>query len=57
MWTQYVELVFISGNRVMDNVQNCDNYVNIPLSQKYRSYLKQLQVTPWSGFKRKIIIG
>jgi hypothetical protein len=22
----------------MDNVQNCDRYINIPLSQTYRSY-------------------
>jgi hypothetical protein len=23
----------------MDNVQNCDSYINIPLSQTYRSYI------------------
>jgi hypothetical protein len=23
----------------MDNVQNCDSYINIPSSQTYRSYL------------------
>jgi hypothetical protein len=23
----------------MDNVQNCDSYINIPSSQTYRSYI------------------
>jgi hypothetical protein len=26
----------------MDNVQNCDSYINIPSSQTYRSYLVKL---------------
>jgi hypothetical protein len=26
----------------MDNVQNCDSYINIPLLQAYISYLKYL---------------
>jgi hypothetical protein len=26
----------------MDNVQNCDSYINIPSSQTYISYLKYL---------------
>jgi hypothetical protein len=34
----------------MDNVQNCDSYINIPSSQTYKSYLEQeyfyLHMTP-----------
>jgi hypothetical protein len=26
----------------MDNVQNCDSYINVPLSQTYRAYLQKL---------------
>jgi hypothetical protein len=28
----------------MDNVQNCDSYINIPSSQTYRSYLKHNKI-------------
>jgi hypothetical protein len=26
----------------MNNVQNCDSYINIPSSQTYRSYVKAI---------------
>jgi hypothetical protein len=29
-------VVFQIKDRMMDNVQNCDNYINIPASQTYR---------------------
>jgi hypothetical protein len=29
----------LNRNRAMDNVQNWDSYINIPLSQTYRSYM------------------
>jgi hypothetical protein len=39
------KLLFKIKERTMDNVQNCDGYVNIPLSQTYRSYQLWLIIT------------
>jgi hypothetical protein len=30
-------------DRTVDNVQNCDSYINIPYSQSYRLYSKQFE--------------
>jgi hypothetical protein len=40
--TYRVELSFKYNlnNRTMDSVHNCDSYINISLSQTYRSYLQ-----------------
>jgi hypothetical protein len=34
--TYIVGLSFKIEDKTMDNVQNCDSYINIPLSQTYR---------------------
>jgi hypothetical protein len=31
---QEIELVSVSEDRTMDNVQNCDSYINVSLSQR-----------------------
>jgi hypothetical protein len=31
-------VVFWIKNKTLDNVQNCDSYINIPSSQTYKSY-------------------
>jgi hypothetical protein len=36
------ELCALKRNKAMDNVQNCDIYINIPSSETNRSYLIQI---------------
>jgi hypothetical protein len=37
----------------MDNVQNCDRYINIPSSQTYRFYLRHKELKLQEGNKTK----
>jgi hypothetical protein len=35
-------VMFEIEDRTMDNVQNCDSYINIPSSHTYKSYILTL---------------
>jgi hypothetical protein len=48
--------MFQIKDRMMDNVQNCDSYINIPSSQTYRSYIK-ISAKVGTNFNKQQSIG
>jgi hypothetical protein len=38
----YIIIIILDKERTMDNVQNYNNYINIPSSHTYRSYKQKL---------------
>jgi hypothetical protein len=50
LWgTNVINDVFWIEDRTMDNIQNCDGYINVPSPQTYRSYQHYNQVETYGG--------